>query len=92
MSELNNDFKQRETETLHRHLNSPGMKVYLAHDGVLWVRGLHDGRLHKVPLPVITVTSSDDFQIGRRLGVVEPLLYPSKRLQSDTREQTVNNQ
>lgn len=92
MSELNNDFKHREMETLHRHLNSPGMKVYLAHDGVLWVSGLHDGRLHKVPLPVITVTSSDDFQIGRRLGVVKPLLYSNKRLQLDTREQTVNNQ
>lgn len=60
MSELNPDLNgdrwQRCTD-----YNSPAVNMHLLHDGVLWVSGLHDGRLHKVALPVITVTSSDDF-------------------------------
>lgn len=62
-------------------------RLYLVHDGVLRVFGLDDGRLHKVPLLIITPPPSDDFQVGGRLGVIEPLLYPTKRLQEEQQEQ-----
>lgn len=57
-------------------------KTHLTHDDLPWVCGLHDRGLHKVALGVVTVTSSDDLQAGGRLGMVQPLLDPSKRLQT----------
>lgn len=52
--------------------------VYLIHDGVLRVRGLHNGRLHEVALPVVAVSSGDDLEVRRGLGVIQPLLYSGK--------------
>lgn len=57
--------------------------THLTHDDVLRVRGLHDGRLHKVTLTVVTVPSGQNLQAGRRFGVMEPPLDPSEGLKRD---------
>lgn len=59
---------------------------YLLHDGVLRVPGLNDGRLHKVALPIVTAAPSDDVQVWGRLGVIQPLLDPTERLQRNRKE------
>jgi len=65
---------------------------YLLHDGLLWVFGLDDGRLHKVSLPVVTVPAGNDAQVRGRLGVVQPLLYTGKRLREEDAVLTVRTQ
>lgn len=60
--------------------------LHLIHDGVLRVRGLHDGRLHKVALLIVTLAPGDDSKPRRRLGVIDPLLYASKRLQHEHKD------
>lgn len=61
--------------------------LYLVHDGVLRVCGLHDGGLHKVALLIVTLSPGNDFEVRRRLGVIDPLLYPSERLQQKHKRQ-----
>lgn len=63
----------------------PHQSSYLVHDGVLRVFGFDDGRLHEVALLIVTRSSSDHFQVRGRLGVFEPLLYATKRLQEEIR-------
>lgn len=53
----------------------------LVHDGILRIFGLNDCRLHKVALLIVALSAGNDVQVRRRLGVIEPLLYPTKRLQ-----------
>lgn len=58
---------------------------------MLRISGLHDGRLHKVALPVVTVAPGDDLQTGRGLGVVQPGLDTNEGLQPDTEQTRVSD-
>lgn len=56
---------------------------HLFHDGILWVFALHNARLNEVPDAVIAAASSQDGEVGRLLGVLDPLLYTCKRLRKE---------
>lgn len=61
-------------------LPPPPSCSHLFHDGILWVFALHDARLDEVPNAVVASPSCQDGEVGRLLGVLDPLLYPCKRL------------
>jgi len=44
------------------------------------VFALHDARLDEVPDAVVAAAAGQDGEVGRLLGVLDPLLYPCKRL------------
>lgn len=62
---------------------------HLFHDGILWVFALHDAGLNEVPDAVIAAASSQDGEVGRLLGVLDPLLYTCKRLRKEENERSV---